>query len=199
MEKPSTLDTVPLLREIFVAGAYASTVRSLPKSAQTLSHLLPLTNCVPRKSLQTKIGNLTIGISHETLHSTTMMLLSPQQRLSPFCSDIWTKLWDRLNSKKAHPRFSPELVAEKLIFSLATYRPETLSRCTTPMSPCVPMSPMSIDFGTRRIGQNNILPFLELEATATSKQEHVISAVSHSKKKFTIVRIFINYFSSEHA
>lgn len=179
MENPLSLDTVPLLKEVFIAGAYASTVRSLHKDAQSLIHLLPLTNCSTRKSLQAKVGDFTIGISHETLHSTTMMLLSPQQRLSPYCSDIWTKLWERLNdNKKTHPRFSPELVAEKLLYSLACYQPEPLSRCTTPMSPCVPMSPMGIDFGTRRISQNSVLPFLEMEATAATKQEHVISVVS---------------------
>lgn len=205
MEMPLNLDTVSLLKEAFIAGAYASTLKSLPKDAIPMIRLLPLTSSNTRKPIQAKINNLVIGISHETLHSTTMMLLSPQQRLAPFRSDIWTKLWERLNdNNKSEARFSPEAVAEKLLYSLAAYQvvsiykqfnsmvytyivinrfnyfqPDALSRCTTPMSPCGPMSPMGfIDFGSRSMHQNNVLPFLELETSTATKQEHVISVVS---------------------
>lgn len=186
MEVAINLDTVPLLKEAFIAGAYASTIKSLSKDSLALAKLLPLTSFNTKKPLQAKINNLSIGISHETLYNTTMMLLSPQQRLSPFKVDIWTKLWERLNdNNKTRPRFSPDIVVEKLLCSLACYQPEALSRCTTPMSPVVPLSPVNlIDFGSRRISSNNILPFLELESCTATKQEHVISVVSEVALNF---------------
>lgn len=181
MEDVIGLDTVSLLKEAFIAGTYASTIKSLPKDSLSLTKLLPMTSCNTKKPLQAKINNLSIGISHEALHNTTMMLLSPQQRLSPFRSDIWTKLWDRLNdNNKTQPRFTTDTVVEKLIYSLSCYQPETLSRCTTPMTPG-PLTPVNlIDFGSRRLNSNNVLPFLELETSTATKQEHIISVVRRS-------------------
>lgn len=136
MEFPWSLDTVPLLKEAFIGGAYASTLKSLPAEALPLSRLLPLTTCNTKKPIQAKVNDLSIGISQETLHSTNMMLLSPLQRLAPYTSDIWTKLWNQLNENtKARARFCPDMVAEKLLYSLACYKVRAFAFASSPVTP----------------------------------------------------------------
>lgn len=49
-----------------------------------------------------------------------MMLLSPRQRIIPFRSDMWTRLWDYLSSVTI--RFKSHQVLEKLKVSLACYQ-----------------------------------------------------------------------------
>lgn len=135
-EKPRSLDIPRFMQEILIGNSYALVQKNLLADTVPLLSLLPVTTIGDYMTFDIKMNDLDITLSHEKLWNTSVMLLSPQQRLVPYRSDLWTRLWDQLSKNGSDKlRFSPSRIAEKLLVSLACYQPEALSRCSTPMSP----------------------------------------------------------------
>ncbi|XP_012217825.1 protein pigeon [Linepithema humile] len=176
-EKPRSLDISRFMQEILIGSSYALVQKNLLADTVPLLSLLPVTTVGDYMTFDIKMNDLDITLSHEKLWNTSVMLLSPQQRLVPYRSDLWTRLWDQLSKNGDKLRFKPSHIAEKLLVSLACYQPEALSRCSTPMSPsggfvAVPLG----DFmGNRTIKLDSGLPFNETESCTASKQEHIVS------------------------
>lgn len=135
-EKPRSLDVGLFMQEILIGSSYAIVQKNLLTDTIPLLSLLPVTSIEDRTNFDIKMNDLNITLSHEKLWNTSVMLLSPQQRLVLYRTDLWTRLWDQLNRNGSDKlRFKPTYIAEKLLVSLACYQPEALSRCSTPMSP----------------------------------------------------------------
>lgn len=178
------LDVPKVLQEVLIGGAFASMLRNLPSDALPLVSLLPMTTWNINQPVEVKLhSHLSMSLSQESLWNPAVMLLSPQQRLVPFRTDMWTRLWDLLSTNANLVRFKPTTVADKLMVSLVCYQPEALSRCSTPLSPggaLVGSSGTLSDLASISGGRTNKtiqepLPFYEVESCAASKQEHVIS------------------------
>ncbi|XP_071632511.1 protein pigeon [Temnothorax longispinosus] len=177
-EKPRSLDIPRFMQEILIGNSYALVQKNLLADSVPLLSLLPVTTIGDYMTFDIKMNDLDITLSHEKLWNTSVMLLSPQQRLVPYRSDLWTRLWDHLSKNGSDKlRFRPSHIAEKLLVSLACYQPEALSRCSTPMSPSGGFVAMPLgDFmGNRNIKLDSGLPFNETESCTASKQEHVVS------------------------
>ncbi|XP_078039604.1 gamma-secretase activating protein pigeon [Augochlora pura] len=180
-EKPRSLEIVRYMQEILIGGSYALVQKNLLADAIPLLSLLPVTTMEEYTSFEIKVNDLSITLSHEKLWNTSVMLLSPQQRLIPYRSDLWTRLWDQLSKNNGDKtRFKPSKVAEKLLVSLACYQPEALSRSSTPMSPSGGLVVATVSLGELTGGRSNkllesSLPFNETESCTASKQEHVVS------------------------
>lgn len=176
------------MQEVLVGGAFATVMRSLASDAQALINLLPFTTVNASTPIQAKVGaKHVMSLTQEALWNPAVMLLSPRQRLMPYRADMWTALWHALSAQK-EPRFRSSTVADKLMVSLVCYQPEALSRCSTPLSPggaLIGSGGTLADMalitggggggGGPRSKQLPLLPFYEVESSAASKQEHVIS------------------------
>lgn len=172
-----------IFKEILIGNSYASVQRNLPADAGQLVKLLSATTMSHVKDKEIRTKKYHIQYSQDTLHNTTMMLLSPQQRIVPYRVDLWTRLWENLiQIGKAKVKFKPNLVTDKLLVSLVCYQPETLSRSSTPLSPCGAIG-SATDLSTitgqcNKKSQMDMLPFYEFESCTASKQEHIISVVT---------------------
>ncbi|XP_051153319.1 protein pigeon [Leptopilina boulardi] len=180
-EKPRSLDLVKIFQEFLISGSNALVQKNLLLDTMPLLALLPITTLDECSELDAKINDLNVSLTHEKLWNTSVMLLSPQQRLVPYRSDLWTKLWDQLSKRNGDlPRFKPSKVAEKLLMSLACYQPEALSRSSTPMSPSGGLPVTSATLGelmgsrSHKYFESN-LPFIEMESCTASKQEHIVA------------------------
>lgn len=123
VEKPVSLGFPQLLKEFLIGSAYVAVQRNLPPDAQQLVNLLPITTQTIGNETEVKINDRGICLSQDVLWNASMMLLSPQQRVVPYRSDIWTKLWDHLaRFSKGKQKFKPSQVVEKLLVSLVCYQ-----------------------------------------------------------------------------
>lgn len=112
-----------LLREYLIATSYAAVQRNLPSDANKLINLLPITCQRVGYEMEVELNSFSICLSQDVLWNASMMLLSPQQRIVPFRSDIWVKLWDQLAKlTKGTQRFKSTQVVEKLMVSLVCYQ-----------------------------------------------------------------------------
>jgi hypothetical protein len=70
-------------------------------------------------------------------------------------------------------------------YPVLLFQPEALSRSSTPLSPGTSLvgsgtlADLAAITGTRKAPGMDVLPFYEIESCTASKQEHVISVVSH--------------------
>ncbi|VEN54648.1 unnamed protein product, partial [Callosobruchus maculatus] len=122
-ERPFSLGYPQILREYLLATSYAAVQRTLPSDANKLINLLPVTSQKIGFEYEIQLDDYIINLSQDVLWNASMMLLSPQQRIVPYRTDIWVKLWEQLAKlSKGTQRFKPSQVVEKLMVSLDCYQ-----------------------------------------------------------------------------
>ncbi|KAK6623966.1 hypothetical protein RUM44_010823 [Polyplax serrata] len=182
LKNPTDINVPKFLQEVLVGGAYCLVQKDVSSEANPLLNFLPMTSLEYSRQTETKLNSITCKTTQEILWNTAMMLLSPQQRLIPFNTDIWRKLWDRLIKLADNNRFKPSQAADKLLVSLGCYQPEALSCCSTPMSPGP--APATTHFETTNVNQDltilrknsgTDLPFLEVDSCTANTQQQIIS------------------------
>lgn len=122
-ERPFTLGYPQLLKEYLIATSYSAVQRNLPTDANKLINLLPISSQRIGYEMEVELNKFMICLSQDVLWNASMMLLSPQQRIVPFRTDIWIKLWEQLSKlSKGTQRFKSTQVVEKLMVSLVCYQ-----------------------------------------------------------------------------
>ncbi|KAB7507156.1 Protein pigeon [Armadillidium nasatum] len=195
-ENLHSLHISPLLQEYLVGETFAAVSKHIDSDASHLLSLLPITtthfSTDTEYLVQPSVEN--VRVSYCLLENACIMLLSPRERLVRGQTDIWTRLWDH-TSAPLKERFSLESVVEKLMVSLDTYKPEALSRGSTPVSPASPLvggltiSSLGLTLAHLMFDP---LPFNETENTASSKLEHLLSVNLRELSMFCL-----KHFSNE--
>ncbi|RXG70229.1 Protein pigeon [Armadillidium vulgare] len=195
-ENLHSLHISPLLQEYLVGETFAAVSKHIDSDASHLLSLLPITtthfSTDTEYLVQPSVEN--VRVSYCLLENACIMLLSPRERLVRGQADIWTRLWDH-TSAPLKERFSLESVVEKLMVSLDTYKPEALSRGSTPVSPASPLvggltiSSLGLTLAHLMFDP---LPFNETENTASSKLEHLLSVNLRELSMFCL-----KHFSNE--
>lgn len=122
-ERPFTLGYPQILKEFLIATSFTSVQRNLPLDANKLINLLPITSQKIGYDFEVDVNGIMVCLSQDVLWNASMMLLSPQQRIVPYRSDIWVKLWEQLAKlSKGVQRFMPSQVVDKLMVSLVCYQ-----------------------------------------------------------------------------
>ncbi|XP_066983004.1 protein pigeon [Macrobrachium rosenbergii] len=178
-EDPYNLDTPALLQEYLVSETYAAVHKHIDSDAGHLISLLPITTAPftsDTEYIESPVEE-NVRISYCFLENACIMLLSPRERVVRSLSDTWTKLWEH-TSRRHHNRFSLTDVVDKLMVSLDSYKPEALSRGSTPVSPASPLvgglTITSLGITLAHL-MFDPLPFNEAENTTSSKLEHLLS------------------------
>ncbi|XP_021962743.1 protein pigeon [Folsomia candida] len=167
-----------IYQEFLIGHAHLQAKKQILPNMDSFLYLIPYSADPESNS---SITTPSLRITTQGSKDVSIMLLSPSQRVFPHnVTDCWTCLWQLNRNYSRSKRFNHKDISEKLILSLQCYKPEALSRASTPgpMSPSSPMICTSLGdivgmFGRRATELQ--LPFVEQESCTANKQEYIFS------------------------